>query len=516
MRVWDLTTRELSQQFLAHNGRQITALDFIPDEVQDAAEPQSLQLVTSDDQGTIRSWLVEAAQSTQLRELKGHQGWIFDLLHTPKTAEPLLISTAIDGQLRFWDLNNTFAPNSGFINRLEADHQDPEFGWGPAWSTSYSPSRNLLVTSGADGTAKVWQLSTPLESQSSPELKFQFPHETEPSSQCEALATNIDVFWVVFSPDESTIATAGADCTVRLWDSETGQPLPGVMQHEPDAFVYSVAFSPDGNYIASADSRGRLFLWTAAGEPLGNFLPTEKGSENPKQQPVFAVKFSPDSDYIATASEDGNVKLWALEVGQDDNRQLPAEPIAVLSGHRQGATSIDFSGDGLIATAGKDGTVRIWEMAAVQQQPEPQPIQVLSAYSQRVTWVEFQQRENAPTEWLATASKDGSVIIWDRSLEGWGFQQPGNEFKHRYQFEGHQDGAFSATFIHGGRQIAVAQGDGDIKLWRLESTSQLIERACQWLNTASATKSAERSSESIQPRQKRLAPDIATVCRKYE
>ncbi|MEL6763882.1 MAG: WD40 repeat domain-containing protein, partial [Cyanobacteria bacterium J06607_6] len=353
------------------------------------------------------------------------------------------------------------------------------------------------------------------EAQQHPQFRFQLQHETEPSPQCEALATNIDVFWVVFSPDESTIATAGADCTVRLWDSKTGEARSEVMQHEADAFVYSVAFSPDGNYIASADSRGRLFLWTAAGEPLGNFLPTEGGSENPEKQPVFAVKFSPDGDYIATASEDGNVKLWALE-GQGANRQLPSQPIATLAGHRQGATSVDFSDDGLIATAGKDGTVRIWEMAAVHQQPEPQPIQVLSAYSQRVTWVEFQPTEDTSTEWLATASKDGSVIIWDRSVEGWGFQQPGNVFKRRYQFAGHQEGAFSATFIHDGQQIAVAQGDGDIKLWRLESTPQLIKRACQWLNTASATKSVERSSESSRSGQKRLAPDIAAVCRKYE
>ena len=525
VRLWDLASGELLQQFLAHNGRWVTAIDFVSDRSPDPAETQALRLVTADDQGAIRSWSVDAAQSVQLQELKGHQGWIWNLLHTsqaalPQTAaatatDPLLISTGIDGRLRFWDLNNIFEQNPGFLTSVRG-HQDPEFGWGQAWSTSYSASRKLLATSGSDGTAKVWQLSAPAESQQEPQFRFQLQHETEPSPQCAALATNIDVFWVVFSPDESTIATAGADCTVRLWDSETGELQPIVLQHRPDAFVYSVAFSPDGNYIASTDSRGRLFLWTAAGEPVGDFLSTEEGADNPKKQPVFAVKFSPDGNYIATASEDGDVKLWALEIDQDGNRQLPAEPIAVLSGHRQGATSVDFSDDGLIATAGKDGTVRIWEMATVLQQPEPQPIQALSAYSRRVTWVEFQQTEDAPTEWLATASKDGSVIIWDRNLEGWGLQRPGNVFKRRYQFEGHQEGAFSATFIHDGQQIAVAQGDGDIKLWRLEATSELIERACQWLDTAPETKSVGRSPESIWPWQRRPAPDIATVCRKYE
>ena len=529
VRVWDLASGRQRQQFLAHNGRWVTAIDFVPTDVT-TAQNQAFQLVTSDNQGVIRSWKLDAEKSAQVRELKGHQGWIWNLLHTShdSTADPQLISTGIDGSLRFWNLKNTFDPHSGFVSSF-LGHEGSEFKPGQAWSTSYSQSRELLATSGADSTAKVWQLTKSEQTSAPPTPLFTLKHENSPVRECEALSfapenTNQDVFWVVFSPDERTIATAGADCTARLWDSETGQPQmrsneagelsPAVMPHPQDAFVYTIAFNPNNTLIATADSRGRLFLWTADGQPIGDPLNTAQTSGLQKKQPVFAVKFSPDGQYIATASEDGSVKLWQLEQAEH-TWALPSQPAAVLAGHRNGATSVDFSDDGLIATAGKDGTVRIWTLNDVLEQPSPEPIQELSAYNQRVTWVEFQREAGAIAEMLATTSKDGSVIIWDRSLEGWGFKQPGDVFKRRYQFSGHQDGAFSGTFLADGKQIAVAQGDGHIKLWHLEDTSELVQRACQWMGLDPASAPNRRSYT------RKLAwilgkdPDIAELCRKY-
>jgi WD40 repeat protein len=186
-----------------------------------------------------------------------------------------------------------------------------------------------------------------------------------------------------------------------------------------------------------------------------------------------------------------------------------------LIGHRNGATSIDFSGDGLIATAGKDGSVRIWQMNDVLEGESPEPIQELSAFNQRVTWIEFYQGDRPAAEMLATASKDGSVIIWDRSLEGWGIRRPGNLFKQRYQFDGHQDGAFSTTFLANGQQIAVAQGDGQIKLWHLETSAELMQRACAWLGNIPKSSDRRFPKTPLLWAQK-SDPEIADICRKYD
>jgi WD40 repeat protein len=63
---------------------------------------------------------------------------------------------------------------------------------------------------------------------------------------------------VAFSPDGNTIASASDDNTVKLWNRQ-GELL-HTLQHEDE--VWQVAFSPDGNTLASASSDGKVRLWT--------------------------------------------------------------------------------------------------------------------------------------------------------------------------------------------------------------------------------------------------------------
>ncbi|MDJ0728062.1 MAG: WD40 repeat domain-containing protein, partial [Prochloraceae cyanobacterium] len=130
------------------------------------------------------------------------------------------------------------------------------------------------------------------------------------------------------------------DGTVRLWDL-TGKEL-AVLQGHTD-YVESVAFSPDGEKIASASEDGTVRLWDLTGKELAVL----QGHTDY----VESVAFSPDGEKIASASYDKTVRLW----------DLTGKELAVLKGHTSFVNSVAFSPDGeKIASASEDRTVRLW------------------------------------------------------------------------------------------------------------------------------------------------------------
>ena len=67
---------------------------------------------------------------------------------------------------------------------------------------------------------------------------------------------------VAFSPDGQRLASAGLDQTVRIWDNATGKELSALKGHA--GWVARVAFSPDGQRLASANRDGSIHLWETA------------------------------------------------------------------------------------------------------------------------------------------------------------------------------------------------------------------------------------------------------------
>lgn len=87
------------------------------------------------------------------------------------------------------------------------------------------------------------------------------------------------------------------------------------------ALVWSVSFSPDGKYIATASLDNTARLWDVTGKLIREF----KGH----QDWVSSVSFSPDGKYIATASDDNTARLWDLKgkliqefKGQQDREKI--------------------------------------------------------------------------------------------------------------------------------------------------------------------------------------------------
>ncbi|MFI9202804.1 WD40 repeat domain-containing protein [Streptomyces sp. NPDC053048] len=108
---------------------------------------------------------------------------------------------------------------------------------------------------------------------------------------------------MAYSLDGRTLATAGADGTVRLWDTKTHRPIATLTGHTKG--VTGVVFSPDGRTVATTSADRTIRLWSAA----TNRTTTVVAARTTDGSPVF----SPDGRTLATASTDNATRLWDLD-----------------------------------------------------------------------------------------------------------------------------------------------------------------------------------------------------------
>jgi len=191
---------------------------------------------------------------------------------------------------------------------------------------------------------------------------------------------------IAYSPDGTYLATASRDKTIKLWEVETGRLLRTLTGHTKS--VSAVCCSPDGKYIASGSDDETIKIWDARS---GNCVKTFKGDGD-----ICSVAYSPDGAYLASSSsKDKTIKLWdvASEIC-----------IKTFQGHTDYIASTAYSPDvAYLASGSKDKTIKIWDIKSGNcvKTFEGRKGDILSvAYSPDGTY-------------LASASKDKAIKIWD-------------------------------------------------------------------------------------------------------
>jgi WD40 repeat protein/tRNA A-37 threonylcarbamoyl transferase component Bud32 len=235
-----------------------------------------------------------------------------------------------------------------------------------------------------------------------------------------------------FSPDSSRMVTTSEDGLAQVWETASGRKLATFRGN--GAPIYSVAFSPDGRWVANgawvtnSGQAPTATVWEAA---TGRPLFTLKGHTGS----VWSVAFSPDGRRMVTGSEDRTAKVWDLASGR---------ATLTLEGHQDRIWSVAFSPNGQwIVTISLDQTARIWDAATGREL-------VTLAHNDKVWAVAF----SPDNQRVVTGSGDTLARVWQVSS--------GREL---LALQGHTAGIGAVAFSPDGQRIATGSADRTIKLW---------------------------------------------------
>jgi len=271
-----------------------------------------------------------------------------------------------DGTVRVFDL-----PTKSLVASWKAHV-------GFVWRVRFLPDGETIATAGDDSRVKLWKLSQPepyrtfthtnavrglarsqdgrlFAADRGGDLRAwsmvaptsggaAIPTADEPKPLAEVHQED-SLFTVAVSPNDETVAAAGSDKVVRLFNAKDLSRKLTLEGHAGP--IYGLSFHPDGKRLVSVGWNKMIHVWdTAAGVPLKKW----EGHAND----IWAVAYSPDGTKLATAGADGAVKVWDAETN---------ELLSTFLGHDNSVHSLSFDKSGKqLATGGRDGAVRIWKI----------------------------------------------------------------------------------------------------------------------------------------------------------
>lgn len=192
---------------------------------------------------------------------------------------------------------------------------------------TFSPNGYLLATAGDAGDLKLWDWEQSL-----------LVHHL--SNQGDTLYT------IAFNPHGDLLASGGVDKTIRIWDVANGQLLKKWFAHT--ATIRAMVFNPDGNLLISGAQDGVLSRWHwTEGLPVAHpFKNVELG--------IYSLAFSPDGRWIAAGTFRA-IHLWDAITGQ-------ARPL--LKKHTSWVRSLAFNADSTqLLSAADDALLYLWQLS---------------------------------------------------------------------------------------------------------------------------------------------------------
>lgn len=193
-------------------------------------------------------------------------------------------------------------------------------------------------------------------------------------------------FAIAFSPDGNRMATGCSNKKLMIHDLGNAAVL-----HNYDAhanWVTGVDWSVNERIVTCGDDL-KINLWDTSGNNLW--------SVTGHTSVINCVKFTTDGQYIVSGSRDKTIKVWNASNGT---------LVTTLNGHTGEVRALDISDDGTrIVSASVDSTIRVWDFSSGNQ---------LYSFKQpgagKIYTVDFKP---GSTQFVAAGTSKGDVQVWD-------------------------------------------------------------------------------------------------------
>ena len=435
VRTWDIATGNRINVLSGH-ANAVSSIAFSPD---------GRILVSASDDRAIKLWDVNSG--TELATLNGHTDAVIDIAFSPDGS--WIASASTDGTVKIWNVNG--------IARVVHPSGDPIY----LGDISFSANGAILAVSDClaeesneycmAGTIKLWDANT----------------------LTERIILHTSAFFehLAFSPDDNLLASAGCvsqrasrvdqseECSgskIKLWRISTSEEF-DILGHFDQ--VNDLAFSPDGNLLASASCAqrdyeelcilGEIKLWDTHNN-------TELVTLTLHASEVSGLAFSPDGKTLASVGCsigenqeyfgtlryycESEIKIWDIQAGNELNSLTDQDNLDFLFQH------LVFSPDGFTVAAAELNVIKLWDIRDGTQYA------AFLGHTDDIRGIQF----SPDGRMLVSTSKEGIIKLWDL-----------NSRTEVTTLTGHPDWVNDLAFSPDGSMLASTGLDGTLRIWNV-------------------------------------------------
>nr|CAD2162177.1 unnamed protein product [Meloidogyne enterolobii] len=276
-----------------------------------------------------------------------------------------------------------------------------------------------------------------------------------PPERYQLTGHRLPVTKVIFHPLFNLVASSSEDCTIKVWDFESGE-FERTLKGHTDT-VQDIVFNSSGKLLASCSADMSIKIWDFV--TTYECLKTLKGHEHN----ISSIAFLPNSDFILSGSRDKLIKLWDVTNGYCvQNFSKHTEWVRVVLVNEEGTYFASCSSDKSIivwclATKTPKATLIGHEhvVEALHWVPEKNCGQILSSEQSTMEGVNGKSEQTVLL--LISASRDRSIKFWD-------------VFAGTCLFSliGHDNWVTGIKLHPNGKLVVSVSDDKTIRVWSLE------------------------------------------------